>query len=71
MNFLIISGVIALIFGVLLLVAPKSLRKINMQANKLISDIDNIIYKYRQGVGICLLLSAAMLLFVAYYLYKT
>ena len=71
MNFLIISGVTALIFGALLLVAPESLRKMNMQANKLMGDIDNITYKYRQGVGICFLLSAAMLLFVAYYLYKT
>ena len=71
MGFLIISGVVALIFGVLLLLAPEGLRKMNMQANRLMSDLDNLIYRYRQGVGVCLLLSAATLFFVAYYLCKT
>ncbi|MFC1666762.1 hypothetical protein ACFL0P_02655 [Candidatus Omnitrophota bacterium] len=72
MCFLIFSGIIALFFGFLLLILPKeSFDKINTKANKLIKDLDSLAYKYKQGIGICLLLSGLTLLFVAYYLYKT
>jgi uncharacterized BrkB/YihY/UPF0761 family membrane protein len=70
MAFLIFSGVVACIFGLLLLVSHRSLQKLNVQASKLMSDIDSFVYKYRQGIGICFLLSGTTLLFVAYYLYR-
>ncbi len=71
MAFLIFSGIVALIFGLLLLAMPESLRKMNATANKLMADLDNFIYKYKQGIGICFLMSGLTLLFVAYYLSKT
>ena len=75
MIFLIFSGIVALIFGVLLLTIPGKMNNVNTRTNriinKLITDIDKFVYKYNQGVGICLLLSGIVLIFVAYYLYKT
>lgn len=70
MIFLIISGVIALIFGILLLVSPEGARKISLKVSKVVSNIDNFIYKYNQGIGLSLVFSGLTLLFVAYYLYK-
>lgn len=72
MCFLIFSGIVALIFGLLLLaLSRKKLEGINDKANRLVSNLDNFIYRYKQGIGFCFLLSAITLLFVAYYLYKT
>jgi len=68
---LIISGAVALVFGILLLVAPESARKLNLKVSKVVSNVDNFIYKYNQGIGLSLILSGLTLLFVAYYLYKT
>ncbi|MBU1061360.1 MAG: hypothetical protein KJ957_07155 [Candidatus Omnitrophica bacterium] len=74
MRFLIFSGIVAFLSGVLLLLMPERLRSIEKKANKLmnefISGIDYFIYKYNKGTGVCLLLSSATLFFVAYYLYK-
>ena len=71
MAFLIFSGIVALIFGLLLLLAPAELKKLNSVANRFITDLDNWIYKQKQGIGVCFLMSGLTLLFVAYYLYKT
>lgn len=70
MAFLIISGVIALIFGVLLLVSPEGAKKISLKVSTVVNNVDNFIYKYNQGIGLSLILSGLTLLFVAYYLYK-
>ena len=70
MGFLLFSGILALIFGILLLAAPEKLKRLNNRANRLITDLDNLIYRYKQGMGICFLLSGMTLLFVVYYLYK-
>ncbi len=71
MTFLIISGIIALIFGTLLLVSPKTVRNLNMKVSKMMSNVDNFICQYSQGIGLCLVFSGLTILFVAYYLYKT
>lgn len=71
MDFLIVSGVVALVFGILLLVTPESVRKLSLKVSKVVSNVDNFIYKYHQGIGLSLILSGLTLFFVAYYLYKT
>ncbi len=71
MEFLIVSGAVGLIFGILLLVAPKTARNINAKVSRAMSNVDNFICKYNQGIGICLVMSGVTLLFVAYYLYKS
>lgn len=70
MIFLIVSGIVALVFGFLLLVTPGRLKKLDAKLNMLTGGFDNLIFKYRQGIGICLLVSAIMMFFVAYYLRK-
>lgn len=88
MEFLIILGIIGIIFGImfvisstrdrkkdevgiifsiLLFIAPETVRKMNM---KTMSNIDDFISRHNRSIGICLLASGAVLLFVAYYLYK-
>lgn len=71
MIFLILSGLIGVIFGVFLLLMPESLKQISSRLNRLVSDLDSLAYRYKQGIGACLLLSGATLLFIAYYLFKT
>jgi len=74
MWFLILAGCIAFCAGVLFLFSPKTLQqlgnKINTAVNRISFPIDERIYKLRIGVGISLILVAAMLFFVAYYLIK-
>ncbi|MDP8229662.1 MAG: hypothetical protein P9L93_01005 [Candidatus Gorgyraea atricola] len=71
MTFLIVSGTIALIFGILLLVSPDGVRKMNMKVSRMMSNIDNFVCQYNQGIGLCLVCSGLTILFIAYYLYKT
>lgn len=44
--------------------------KVSASINRVIVPIDEKVYKFRIGVGISLLLVAAMLIFVYYYLIK-
>jgi len=75
MGFLIFSGILGLIFGILLLAIPGKLKKLEVKVNafinRIIGDADSFIFKYNQGIGICFLMSGLTLLFVAYYLSKT
>ncbi len=71
MNFLITSGIIGVIFGVLLLIVPNFVKNINLKVSRTMSNVDDFICKNNQGIGICLTMSGLTLLFVAYYLYKT
>jgi len=74
MWFLILSGIVALLGGILFLFSPKTLHqlssKINATINKMSVPIDEKVYKLRIGVGISLLLVAGLLFFIAYYLTK-
>ena len=74
MWFLILSGVVALLGGILFLFSPKILHqlsnKINATINKMSVPIDEKVYKLRIGVGVSLLLVAGLIFFVAYYLTK-
>ena len=68
MTFLIFAGCVALIFGIMLILFPKGLVKITEWANKAAGSIAEKALKYRIGLGICLIMSAACLWFVAYYM---
>jgi len=74
MWFLILAGIVALCGGLLFLFSPKTLQnlnaKVNATINKISAPIDEKVYNLRTGVGISLVLVAAMLFFVAYYLTK-
>ena len=68
MSFLVFSGVLAFIFGIMFILFPQGLRAIAEWTNRLSANVDSGALKYRLGLGISLLLTSACLLFVAYYL---
>jgi len=74
MIFLIFTGIVSFIFGMLFLFAPDKLRevgiKFNQMINKLTVSIDDKAYKLRTGIGVSLILSSVLILFVAFFLYK-
>lgn len=72
MWFLILTGIVALLGGILFLFSPKTLHqlsnKINTTINKMSVPIDEKVYKLRTGVGVSLLLIAGLIFFIVYYL---
>ncbi len=62
MIIILLIGIIALVFGVLLLVAPNSLIKLERQANKIVMT-DPFFMKYRVVVGIGLLGASAYMIY--------
>lgn len=70
MGFLIFAGIVALIFGILILFFPRAIYRVSEKVNKMTFHIDESIYAMRAGVGVSLILVAAMVMFVAYFLLK-
>lgn len=70
MLFLIFSGIIALVFGILFLCAPRTLRALSEKTNRAILLLDEKFFRLRIGIGVSLVLSSVLVLFVAYYLFK-
>lgn len=68
MSFLIFAGCVAFITGVMLILFPKALTAIGRWLNKTAGDIDRATLRYRTGIGISLILTAACLWFIAYYM---
>ncbi|MBJ13108.1 MAG: hypothetical protein CMG62_08565 [Candidatus Marinimicrobia bacterium] len=62
MVIILIIGIISLIFGILLLVSPNSIIKMERQANKIVMT-DPFFMKNRVVLGIILLLAAAFMVF--------
>ena len=62
MIIILLIGIIALVFGILLLAAPNSLIKLERQANKLVMT-DPFFMKYRIIVGIGLLVASAYMIY--------
>ena len=62
MIIILLIGIIALVFGILLLVAPNSLIKLERQANKIVMT-DPFFMKYRVIVGIGLLAASAYMIY--------
>ncbi len=62
MIIILIIGIISLIFGILLLVSPNSIIKMERQANKIVMT-DPFFMKNRVVLGIILLLAAAFMVF--------
>ena len=62
MIFILIIGIVTLIFGLLLLVSPNTILKMERQANRLIMT-DPLFMKYRIPIGSGLLVAAAYMLY--------
>jgi len=68
MQFLIFSGTVAFISGIMFILSPNVLLNITERLSKIIANFDNRALKYRLGLGISLILAGACLWFVAYYI---
>lgn len=68
MTWMILLGVIALVFGMLLLASPGLLIRMSEGLNKVVTRVDDQVLRYRVGVGICLLMAALFLFLYAYML---
>ena len=62
MLFILIIGILTLVFGLLLLVSPNTILKMERQANRLVMT-DPFFMKYRIPIGSGLLVAAAYMLF--------
>ena len=62
MIFILIIGILTLIFGLLLLLSPSTILKMERQANRLIMT-DPIFMKYRVPIGFGLLVAAAYMIY--------
>ena len=71
MLYLIFAGVIALVFGVLFLFSPQTIRDLSEKVNQTIGSIDDKAMGLRVGIGISLILSSFLFFFVIYYAIKT
>ena len=68
MLFLKFVGWISAIFGLMFLLFPKMLAKINDAVNKILLDLDSMFYKLRVGIGISLCLVSITMFFIVYYM---
>ena len=62
MIFILIIGIMTLIFGLLLLLSPNTILKMERQANRLIMT-DPFFMKYRVPIGSGLLVAAAYMIY--------
>ena len=74
MAFLIFVGIISLLFGILILFSPQTLRNLNNQItqamNKLAISVDEKVYALRIGIGVSSIIVSILAFFVAYFLAK-
>jgi hypothetical protein len=68
MAFLIFTGIVSFIFGVLFLFSPDTIRRLNASANKVLADIDEKAYNLRIGIGTSFLLVSCLVFLMVYYL---
>lgn len=69
MNWMILLGMIAFLTGGLLILSPGTLLKVSEAMSRMITRVDEQVFKYRMGVGVCLIGAGAFLLFSFYLLH--
>ena len=63
-------GFLALVIGLLLLFAPRALKRVNEFSARMIVKTDNLTFSYRIGFGVSLMLASLFMFFMAYYFAK-
>lgn len=61
-------GILSLLVGVLFVLSPETLRKINDWSMAMVSAFDRKAFKYRMGLGLTLIIASLLFFFVAYYI---
>jgi len=70
MTAFILVGIIALVAGIMYLVAPGTLIKLSSLFNQIVSTDDKTM-KYRISVGVVFIIIGLFFLFIAYYIANT
>lgn len=69
MTAFLLVGIIALLMGLMYLIAPRTLIKLSALFNQIVSTDDKTM-KYRISVGLIFIVLGIFILFMAYYLTK-
>jgi len=64
------AGIISLVFGAILLVSPKTLKKLSKKLDQTLVHVEKKVYNLRVGIGTSLILASIMIFFVVYYLVR-
>ena len=67
-GYTIISGTVAFVSGIMLVLFPNALVKFAEGVNRMVSAIDEMTMRLRVGIGISFILTCACLWFIAYYM---
>lgn len=68
--YLIIVGILALIFGVLFLVSPNTISNLSKKLDKIVFNLDKQAHELRVGMGVSLILISILAFFIAYYIMR-
>jgi uncharacterized membrane protein HdeD (DUF308 family) len=62
MGFLLVIGVLALVFGVLFLIAPQAVTKLAAWSNRLIARTDDVVNTNNKAAGVLLIVAGIFIL---------
>jgi hypothetical protein len=57
-DYLLVSGIVALVFGLIILFAPNFFKRLSSLVDRVVFVIDDLLYPFREWVGIALILIA-------------
>lgn len=66
MSYLILIGIVAILFGLLLLLSPENLKGLSSACDKVILKIDDIVLQSRTPMGIALLIAGFLILWLVW-----
>ncbi len=59
-DYLLVSGIVALVFGLIILFAPNFFKRLSSIVDRVVFVIDDLLYPIREGVGLALILIAGL-----------
>lgn len=59
-DYLLVSGIVALVFGLIILFAPNFFKKLSSIVDRVVFVMDDLIYPFRELVGVALILIAGL-----------
>ena len=70
MLFLIFSGIVSLVFGIMILQNPNKLKDMSKKFDKAVVKLEEKVYTLKKGIGVSMILASCMIFYVVYYLIK-
>ena len=59
-DYLLVSGIVALVFGIIILFAPNFFKKLSSMVDRVVFVVDDLLYPFREWVGLMLILIAGL-----------